>query len=103
VSEALHRVCSVREARERLVRRASVAGRCVALFVWNERVFAIEDECPHAGGRLSESFCDADGYVTCPEHAWEFHVSDGRRRDDLGGQVECFDVVEQDGSIYVRG
>jgi nitrite reductase/ring-hydroxylating ferredoxin subunit len=98
----LKRVCSRREVLDGEIRRASVGTRCVALFAWQGRVFAVEDECPHAGARLSASFCDADGYVTCPEHGWEFHVATGQRRDDLGGEVECFEVVERDGEVFVR-
>jgi nitrite reductase/ring-hydroxylating ferredoxin subunit len=102
VTTDLVRVCRRDEVAQRDVRRASVGRSCVALFVWQGRVYAIEDECPHRGARLSGSYVDADGFVACPEHGWEFRVDTGEGRGGWEGHVDCFEVVERDGDVYVR-
>lgn len=54
-----------------------VAGRALALFRVGDAVHALEGECTHAGGPLSEG--DLEGCVlTCPWHAATFDVSTGK-------------------------
>ncbi len=40
------------------------------------RVFALEDRCPHDGGRLSDGFVE-NGTLVCARHGWEFSVETG--------------------------
>lgn len=51
--------------------------REVALFKIDGKIYAIDNECPHAGGPLSEGFV-RDGVVTCPWHNWEFKLKTGK-------------------------
>ncbi|OGX35211.1 MAG: hypothetical protein A3C36_03110 [Omnitrophica WOR_2 bacterium RIFCSPHIGHO2_02_FULL_52_10] len=52
-------------------------GRKVALFNVGGKYYAIDDECTHAGGSLSEG--ELDGHtVTCPWHGAEFDVQTGQ-------------------------
>ena len=49
-------------------RVVKVRGGCVALFrTHDDRVFALDDRCPHRGGPLSEGIV-TDRAVTCPLH-----------------------------------
>ncbi len=73
-------------------------GACIALFREGNRVFALDDECPHRGGSLSAGELRG-GAVFCPLHAWPFDVASGaclefpavsvrsRRAEVRGGQV----------------
>lgn len=54
-----------------------VDGRRIALFNVAGKVYAIDDECPHAGGPLSEG--DLVGTrVECPWHSACFDLGTGR-------------------------
>ena len=53
-----------------------VAGKRIALFNINGKFFAIDDECTHASGPLSEGEIDGNT-VTCPWHGATFDVSSG--------------------------
>lgn len=46
----------------------------VALFNVDGEIFAVSNQCPHAGGRLVEGFIE-EGRVVCPWHAWSFPLS----------------------------
>jgi NAD(P)H-dependent nitrite reductase small subunit len=48
----------------------------LALFRVDDRVFAIEDPCPHAGFPLSQGQLDGR-VVICPAHGWEFDLESG--------------------------
>lgn len=52
-------------------------GKKIAVFNVDGRIYAINDQCPHAGGNLSEGLV-AGTVVTCPWHAAEFDVTTGK-------------------------
>jgi len=55
----------------------SVNNKKIAVFNINNCYFAIDDECSHAGGSLSEG--EVEGYVvTCPWHGATFDVQTGQ-------------------------
>lgn len=54
-----------------------VAGKRIALFrTSDDRVFALEDRCPHRGGPLSQGIVHGQR-VTCPLHGWTVDLASG--------------------------
>lgn len=79
-----------------------VEGREIALFNVEGRIFAIDDECPHAGWKLSEGELVGD-IVTCLLHGAEFDVKTGKCVGGLTcADVQCFPVEEKDGELYIE-
>jgi len=88
-------------------------GRCVvanekqiAMFRFRDgRVFAIDNQCPHRGGPLSEGVVGVDHAsgaeaVICPLHAYKFSLRDGRGLDtELLARI--YPVEVRDGRIFV--
>lgn len=58
-------------------RLVTVGARRIAMFRTGERFRALKDACPHAGVSLAQGYVHEDT-VTCPAHAWVFHLDDGR-------------------------
>ncbi len=75
-------------------------GRTVALFRLGDQVVAVDDNCPHRGGRLSDGII-RDGMVYCPLHAWCFHLETGCNADD-GPGVDIFPVQVRDGRVRLQ-
>ena len=76
----------------RLVRTAQ---GCVAVFrTADDRVFALDDRCPHKGGPLSEGIVHGTA-VTCPLHNWVFDLNTGQAQgaDDGAVSVLAFTCV----------
>jgi nitrite reductase (NADH) small subunit len=70
----------------------TVARPCGAVAVFrtlDDRVFALEDECPHKGGRLSQGIVHGES-VTCPLHNWVIGLADGKAAEPDEG---CARVV----------
>src|SRR5271170_8011150 len=42
----------------------------------DDRVFALDNFCPHKGARLSEGAIEGE-FVVCPMHGWRFALADG--------------------------
>lgn len=52
-------------------------GKEIALFAHKDRLYAIDNLCPHEGGPLGEGTVEAE-VVTCPWHCWQFDIRTGK-------------------------
>jgi len=57
----------------------------------DDRVFALEDKCPHRNGPLSQGIVH-DGCVTCPLHNWVINLETGRAQGADEGRTLSFPV-----------
>lgn len=55
------------------------------------RVFAIEDKCPHKNGPLSQGIVH-DGCVTCPLHNWVISLETGKAQGADEGATRTFPI-----------
>jgi 3-phenylpropionate/trans-cinnamate dioxygenase ferredoxin subunit len=64
-------------------------------------IYAMENQCPHAGDPLSEGLLEGP-IIQCRAHGWRFDVRTGFRPNDADGfPIPCFRVRTVDGSIEV--
>jgi len=61
----------------------------------DDKVFALEDKCPHKNGPLSQGIVHA-GCVTCPLHNWVISLETGEAQGADEGSTLSF-PVKQDG------
>ncbi|SET80419.1 nitrite reductase small subunit NirD [Paracoccus homiensis] len=74
---------------------------CVALFrTADDRVFALDDRCPHKGGPLSEGIVHGAS-VTCPLHNWVFDMTTGMAQGADDGAVRTWPVRVEAGRILI--
>ena len=74
---------------------------CVALFrTHDDRVFALDDRCPHKGGPLSEGIVHGNA-VTCPLHAWVFSLETGVAQGADEGAVNSYPARIEAGRILL--
>lgn len=74
---------------------------CVAVFrTADDRVFALQDRCPHKGGPLSEGIVHGTS-VTCPLHNWVFDMTSGQAQGADEGLVRTYPVRINNGRIQV--
>jgi nitrite reductase (NADH) small subunit len=67
----------------------------------DDRVFAIEDRCPHKGGPLSQGIVH-DGCVTCPLHNWVISLETGAAQGADQGQTRTFPTsIDAQGRVSV--
>jgi nitrite reductase/ring-hydroxylating ferredoxin subunit len=70
----------------------------IAVFRVGERVAAINNRCPHAGGSLGDGMFDGTT-VKCPLHAFRVNVWKGV--GNAGKRVETFPASISDGKIRI--
>jgi len=67
----------------------------------DDRVFALDNLCPHKGGRLSEGAIEGE-FVVCPMHGWKFLLADGRGAEPGFGRTCAVPVRVAEGRVLVR-
>jgi len=85
-----------------LGRAFTIAGRSIAVFrTRKEKLFAVDNRCPHKGGPLADGMLAGDEIV-CPLHAFRFDGVTGEC--DQPGQclVQAHAVVEKDKIVYIQ-
>ena len=77
------------------------AGRhTLALFRYGERVYAVDNRCPHMGFPLDKGSVK-DGILTCHWHHARFDLASGGTFDQWADDVPSFPVEVRDGQIWV--
>jgi nitrite reductase (NADH) small subunit len=64
----------------------------------DDRIFAMEDHCPHRGGPLSEGIVHGTA-VTCPLHNWVISLETGKALGADEGAVNTLPVRVEEGRI----
>ena len=73
-------------------------GRIGVFRTHDDRVFAIENSCPHRGGPLTEGIVHGTS-VTCPLHNWVFSLETGLAQGADEGAVRTIPVRVENGRI----
>ena len=72
----------------------------VVVFWHEDRVWAIDDRCPHMGFPLHRGSVE-DGLVTCHWHHARFDLASGCTLDPFADDAHAFDVTIEDGDVIV--
>ena len=73
----------------------------VAVFrTLDDAVFALDDRCPHKGGRLSQGIVHGHA-VTCPLHNWVIELASGEAAAPDQGCVRRIPARVEDGRVLL--
>jgi nitrite reductase (NADH) small subunit len=75
-------------------------GRVAVFRTGDDRVFAIDDRCPHKGGPLSQGIVHGAS-VTCPLHNWVISLETGTAQGADEGCVRTTPVRIEEGMLYI--
>jgi nitrite reductase (NADH) small subunit len=64
------------------------------------RVFALEDQCPHKAGPLSQGIVHGAS-VTCPLHNWVISLETGQAEGADEGAVRIIPVKVEGGRLFI--
>ena len=99
VAGLLH-VGSLAEIEHRGCTPVTGAGHTIAVFAHGGRVYALDNRCPHMGFPLTQGTVQ-DGILTCHWHHARFDLASGDTFDLFAGDIPRFEVVIEDGEVYV--
>lgn len=79
---------------------ATPQGRIGVFRTADDRVFAIEDHCPHRGGPLTQGIVHGAS-VTCPLHNWVISLETGKALGADEGAVRTIPVMVEGERISI--
>ena len=95
-------VCKFEEIPRRRARVLQTTDIHIAVFrTDDDRLFAVENRCPHRGAPLSSGLLYDGDKVACLDHGWSVCLGDGKVVAPETGCVRTFDVKIEDGVVYV--
>jgi nitrite reductase (NADH) small subunit len=80
--------------------RVRVKKSTIALFMHKNKIYAIQNNCPHQNGDLADGYIK-DEKVYCSLHHWAFELSTGAYSFNPKIFIKTFDVKINDGVIWV--
>ena len=94
-------IAALEDIPARGARVVKTAQGCVAIFrTFDDRVFALDDACPHKNGALSEGIVHGVA-VTCPLHNWVINLETGMAEGADEGQVATYQIKVEAGRILL--
>ncbi len=98
----LIRIAAVGEIPPGTSKEVLAGDRILALFhvESEDRYYALDGICPHAGGPLGEGTLDGH-IVTCPWHGWQFDVASGRHCLNSALEHPTFPVTVVGDELFV--
>lgn len=96
------RVCAAADVpSEGLKEFATGDGVPVLLLNAGNTFFACQAICPHLDTPLAEGMFDGST-LTCHQHLWQWDIETGEPKGLAEMALECYEVKEEGGSLYVR-
>jgi nitrite reductase/ring-hydroxylating ferredoxin subunit len=95
------RAASLAEVRSVGCLALQLDGYTVALFAHDDRVYAVDNRCPHMGFPLEQGTLQ-DGILTCHWHHARFDLESGGTFDQWADDVRRFPVEVRDGDVWVN-
>ena len=77
-----------------------VDGKLIALFNVKGTIYAVSHVCAHEGGPLGEGYL-SEYLVTCPFHAWQYDVRDGKCVTVDGAKIASYPVKVEKETVLV--
>jgi nitrite reductase/ring-hydroxylating ferredoxin subunit len=75
-------------------------GKKICIINHQQKLYATQNTCPHAGGNLSGGWCK-NGHIVCPIHRYEYNLENGRGAEGQGDYINIYPVELRDDGLYV--
>jgi NAD(P)H-dependent nitrite reductase small subunit len=97
------KICKVSEIYNRKGRRFQLDDENeIAIFKVDEKIYAVDNICPHNHtSQIYDGYIE-NMYVACPVHGFQFHLVTGEQPTKLGCKLRTFEVKTENEFIYVK-
>lgn len=85
---------------EDFVKLIKLEGKKICLVKHQQKFYAMQNTCPHAGGILSGGWCKS-GNIVCPIHRYEYNLETGKGAEGQRDYIDVYPVEEKADGIYV--
>lgn len=90
-----------KELEEGKMKVVRAEGKPVLFIKQKDKIYVIDDRCPHMGCKFSGGALDGD-VVICPCHEWRFNLETGEYEEDRDYVLTAYPFKVVDGKIWVK-
>ncbi|MEQ9297773.1 MAG: Rieske 2Fe-2S domain-containing protein [Cyclobacteriaceae bacterium] len=83
------------------IRRATVNGVRMSLIRYREKLWAVNDQCPHMKASLGDGRLNGFGEIICPLHHYRFKLSNGQESENRCDDLEVHTIEQREDGIYI--
>jgi len=99
--EGFQKICSVKDLIENSGKRFIVNDVEIAVFLVDNKVYALSNICPHKQTALIYDGFIENGFVTCPAHGWMFNLLTGKT--PVGGNgLNTYETIIVEHQVFVK-
>jgi nitrite reductase/ring-hydroxylating ferredoxin subunit len=73
----------------------------LVVFQLEQKYYALENRCPHAGARLHEGTIEGK-VLTCIWHGWRFDLESGQSLNEYWARLKTYTLRVRKNKIYLR-
>jgi|SRR5690554_1776799 len=95
------KLCSINDLKDRTGKRFIVDDVEVALFKIDDKIYALNNICPHQHTALIYDGFLEDDCIVCPVHGWKFNLETGLQPDGRRG-LDSYPVKIIDGEVFIK-
>jgi methionine sulfoxide reductase heme-binding subunit len=99
--EAYYLVCKTAELEEARAKIFCINSERIAVYRYNNKLYAIHNVCKHQGGPLGEGKI-LDGCITCPWHGYQYLPQNGQSPPPFKEKVSTYSVKEIAGEVWLN-
>lgn len=99
--EGYKKICKISDLQNKIGKRFMIDDIDVAVFRVDEKVFAVNNICPHQHASIIYDGFVEDGYVICPAHGWEFNLKTGKMHTG-GSGLDPYEVKIIDSEVFIK-
>ncbi len=82
------------------IKQVKIDGKKICLIRQENKLYAIQNTCPHAGGILSGGWCK-EGNIVCPIHRYEYNLETGRGLPGQGDYIHIYSIQMRTDGLYI--
>jgi 3-phenylpropionate/trans-cinnamate dioxygenase ferredoxin subunit len=82
------------------IKSVQVNKKRICLIKTEDRWFATQAKCPHAGADLSQGWCK-NGKLICPFHRYEYDLQSGKGAPGQGDYIDTYPLQIRRDGIYI--
>ncbi len=79
----------------------SLFNKKVCLVKGSDKVYAIDDRCPHNGASLGMGICNEKNEIICPLHRYPFNLETGKASAGMAISVQTYPIKIQENGVFV--
>jgi nitrite reductase/ring-hydroxylating ferredoxin subunit len=72
----------------------------IVIFQVEQKYYAVENRCPHAGGLLHEGIKEGQ-ILTCIWHGWQFDLESGQSIDKYWARIKTYGLNVRNNEVYL--